>query len=119
MSAVQRRFFGALGAFGGEDFSVEAAAAVANTDWADAETNLRTLFCLSMVHSGRPGRYRLIPLMRCFAREKIENDAVWERMVSYFVSFVREHENDTAALEVEKNNIISAVKNVESDFLST
>jgi hypothetical protein len=109
LTAEQRRFFGALGAFGGEDFSVEAAAAAANVTWADAETNLRALFCLSMVHGGRPERYRLIPLMRSYAREKIDNEAVWERMAHYFLSFLEEHEEDGDAVEMEKNNILSAV----------
>jgi hypothetical protein len=105
----QQRFFAATGTFGGEDFGIEAAAAVANINVAEAKVSLRVLFCLSLVRRGRPGRYRLIPLLRTFAREKIDEDEMWQRLVDYFVTYVERYERDIDALELEKNNILAAL----------
>lgn len=109
LTPEQQHFFAALGAFGGEDFSVEAAAAVANMSVTKAEANLNALFCLSLVRRGRSGRYRLIPLLRAFAREKIEEEAVWQRLVDYFVTYSERYEKEIDALDVEKNNILAAL----------
>lgn len=105
----QQRFFAALGAFGGEDFSVEAAATVSGTPMAEAGATLSALFCLSLVRRGRPNRYRLIPLLRAFAREKIDDDGVWHRLVDYFVAYIERHEMDLKVLDVEKNNVLAAL----------
>lgn len=109
LTSEQQRFFAALGAFGGEDFSVEAAAAVANMSVTKAEAILKALFCLSLVRRGRSRRYRLIPLLRAFAREKIEEEAVWQRLVDYFVTYSERYEKEIDALDVEKNNILAAL----------
>jgi hypothetical protein len=110
LSPVLQRFFAALGAFGGEDISGEAAAAVVDLSLKEAEANLRELFSLSLVRRGRPGRYRLIPLLRTFAREKIAAEGTWENMVSYFVGYAERHEGDLSALDLERNNILVALE---------
>ena len=79
LAPEQQHFLATLGTFGGEDFSVEAAAAVAGVPVGEAEANFRQLFGLSLVRRGRPGRYRLTPVLQSFAREKIGRDDVWER----------------------------------------
>jgi hypothetical protein len=108
LSPVQQSFFAALGAFGGEDFSPEAAAAVAGVTYAAAEAHLRTLFCLSLVRRGRAGRYRLVPLLRNFAREKITTDAVWQRLVRYYAGYTTRHKGRVPPLDPERNNVIAA-----------
>jgi hypothetical protein len=71
LSPAQQKLFAALSAFGGADFTIEAAAAVANIPPCETEFNLRELFALSLVHRGYSGRYRLIPLMQSFANDNI------------------------------------------------
>lgn len=66
----QQKLFAVLGTFDGMDFSVEAAAAVAGLPVVETDFHLRELFCLSLVRRGRPGHYRLIPILKSFALAK-------------------------------------------------
>ena len=104
----QQQFLAAVSTFGGEDFSPEAAAAVANLSLAEAQAHLKTLFCLSLVHQGRANRFRLIPVVRTFAREKIVEETVWQRLTHYFEYFAAQHSQNKAALRLEWNNIAAA-----------
>jgi hypothetical protein len=119
LTPEQQRFFAALGAFGGEDFSVEAAAAIVAIDEAEADDNLKALFCLSLLRRGRPGRYRLTPLLRVFARGEIEEEAVWQHLVAYFVTYTEQHEKELNVLDVEKNNIFAALAAARERGLSS
>jgi hypothetical protein len=67
----QQKLFAVLGTFDGMDFSVEAAAAVAGLPVAETDFHLRQLFCLSLVRRGRSEHYRLLPLLKSFALEKL------------------------------------------------
>ncbi|MDX1664009.1 MAG: tetratricopeptide repeat protein [Candidatus Promineifilaceae bacterium] len=109
LSPEQQRLFSALGALGGEDFGVEAAAHCAALPLAVTADLLRELFNLSLVQQGRPGRYRLHPLLRDFARERarppVIDEALFERAVGYFLDFVDANEIDFVALDREIGNI--------------
>lgn len=83
-----QHFFVGLGAFVGDSFSAEAAAFVAETDIADATRHLQTLNGLSLVQAERNGRYRLHPLLRDYAREKIETDEIYGRMCRFYIQMV-------------------------------
>jgi hypothetical protein len=65
-----QQFYVSLGNWDGLDFNGEEAAAMAGIAPAAADTYLQELFCLSWVRRGRIDRYRLIPVVRDFAREK-------------------------------------------------
>jgi tetratricopeptide (TPR) repeat protein/transcriptional regulator with XRE-family HTH domain len=106
----QQAFFAGLGVFGGEDFSVEATAAVAGIDEEAAGDRLRRLYTLSLVRQGRPGRFRLHPLLADYAREQLEGTAVYERMVGYYVEFVRAQPRHFQALATEHSNILAALE---------
>jgi hypothetical protein len=108
LAPEQQQFLAAVSTFGGEDFSPEAAATVANLPLAETKAHLRTLFCLSLVRQGRPSRFRLIPVVRTFAREKIVEETVWQRLTRYFENFAAQHSQNTAALRLEWNNIAAA-----------
>lgn len=90
----QQRFFGQLGVFSGDDFDAAAAASVAETAVAHAEDLLQQLFDLSLVQVTRPGRWRLHPLLRDYAREKLaapgseQKTAVTLRMAAHYVQVV-------------------------------
>lgn len=117
LSSEEQAFFRTLGIFSGEDFSVSAAAHVAfgrsggagEEMEMDAEDHLRQLFGLSLVRRARPGRYRLHPLLRDFARTQITDPQINQRMVAYFVAFVAQHRRDFQALDQEYDNIMGAL----------
>lgn len=105
-----QQFFAALGTFAGEDFGVEAAAYVAGLSPEKAHDRVRQLYGLSLVQVGRPGRYRLHPLLYDYAREKIGATGVFERMVEFFVRYAEEHQADGDALSLETGNLLAALQ---------
>ncbi len=106
----QQQFFAALGTFGGEDFSPEAAAFVAGVPRDTALDQLRKLYGLSLVQQGRPGRYQLHPLLRDYAREHLHDGTALARMVEFFAGFVEAHGRDYDRLDLESGNIIAALE---------
>ena len=113
----QQQFFAALGVFSGDDFSSEAAAAVANLPHEVAQDYFRKLFALSLVQSGRgtaanqPNRYRLHLLLRDYAGQQLKNrTVVQERFVQYFVAFAQNHSLHFATLDLEQKNMQTAVQ---------
>jgi len=68
-----QHFFAGLGSISGLDFSAAEAAAATGVTPAVADKYLRDLFCLCLVRRGqRANRFRLIPVLRDFARSKKE-----------------------------------------------
>lgn len=83
-----QNFFAALSVFSGEDFSLEAVAYIADVSPEQAKANLRQLYELSLVQEGRNGRYRLHPLLRDYAREKVTDSTPASRMAAFFIQTV-------------------------------
>ncbi len=115
LALEEQHFFAALSVFAGEDFRVDAAAYVATgrtTEEAqmDAEDILRRLFGLSLVRRGRLGRYRLHPLLRSYAHTQLADEEADARMVRYFTDFVAQHQRDYAALDLDYDNILEALR---------
>lgn len=116
----QQAFFASLGVFGGEDFSAEAVAYTTETALETTLEKLHLLLALSLVQESRAGRWRLHPLMRDYAQEKLTSTSGPERagfearMVDYYIQlvescpldqqarFVLEIDNLWAALETAK-----------------
>jgi tetratricopeptide (TPR) repeat protein len=95
LSPEQQTFFAALGVFGGDDFSAEAAAYVTASTLETAETALKALCGLSLTQESRAGRCRLHPLLRDYAREKLSLHAAplggsnaYVRMIEYYFQMV-------------------------------
>ncbi|MEZ4590969.1 MAG: tetratricopeptide repeat protein [Chloroflexota bacterium] len=94
LTAQQQHFFNLLGVFGGDDFDTAAAASVAETAVPPAETLLNQLHDLSLVQAARAGRWRLHPLLRDYAREKLAaagaelETAVSLRMATHYLNQV-------------------------------
>ncbi|MEJ2558399.1 MAG: tetratricopeptide repeat protein, partial [Anaerolineae bacterium] len=107
--AVQQ-FFASLGAFGGQDFSVEAVAYVNDVPYTEAKDGLRTLYGLSLVQQGEAGRYSLHPLLCDYARPKMDGNVPLERMIEYFVRYAETHQMDYEALEGERDNLLAALE---------
>lgn len=74
LPSAWQEFFAALGTFGGDDFGVTAVAHVTHTSPTQAQNILDQLRRLSLVQIGVPGRYRLHPLLRDYAREHIASE---------------------------------------------
>lgn len=116
-----QHFFIALGVFSGEDFSVEAAAAVAELSPSQAESHLQPLYRLSLVQEGRPGpeplrvhRYRLHPLLRDYAREKQAaapdlSERQYARMSRFYIQQAQLLKHQYAALSLEMDNILAVL----------
>lgn len=64
-------FFASLGVFDGEDFGTDAAAYITETMPEIAEARLNYLMALSLLQESRAGCWRLHPLLRDYAREKL------------------------------------------------
>jgi tetratricopeptide (TPR) repeat protein len=115
LPAALQQQFAALGVFGGADFSIETIAHVWDAPVEAALADVRALVARSLVQPSREGRYRLHPLLRDFARERLtECDATErtcdERCAAYFAGFVHQHKDDFGALDLEFGNILAALR---------
>lgn len=90
----QQQFFAALGAIGGEDFSLEAAAYVTETDQATARDQLENFQRLSLIQLSRLDRYQLHPLLRDYARERALQGGQYrhrlERLLEFMIQAARQ-----------------------------
>jgi tetratricopeptide (TPR) repeat protein len=112
LSAKLQAFFAALGIFGGDDFSVDVAAYVTEIPIRAAQVQLVTLASLSLAQASREGRWRLHPLLRDFAYEKLtkEHRSICEQthhlMFEFYVNLVQScPAEQQACLELEISNL--------------
>lgn len=104
-----QQFFVSLGAFGGDDFTVAAAAYVADVTEAEALHSLNELRQLSLVQTGKPNRYSLHSLLRDYASEKALNNQHNRRMVEWYSSYATQHTENYAQIGVEMSNLTFAL----------
>jgi tetratricopeptide (TPR) repeat protein/transcriptional regulator with XRE-family HTH domain len=90
LAPALQRFFVALGVFAGQDFGLDAVAYVAGTSLEATQNNLEKLGELSLVQRGRPGRYRLHPLLHDYARERITHHDPFRRMAEHYEQVLNE-----------------------------
>jgi len=106
-----QQFFITLGAFGGEDFGTEAIAYVAETSVDSAADQVDRLVRLSLVQPSRAGRYRLHPLLRDYAREKLIGDEAYLRILDFFAAAIEVLGSaDYHSLEFDAGNILAALE---------
>ena len=87
-------------------FSEEAALAI---DSKPAEI-LDALTDAGLLEVSGPGRYTLHPVIADYAMLNLEDAAVEERMVKYFINYVEIRQTDYDALELEINNVLAALQ---------
>ncbi len=109
LSLHEQQFFAALGLFVGEDFSLEAVTAVTDVTTAVCRSNLSRLAGLSLVQVGKNKRYQLHPLLREYARLKISDVTIYDRMIAYYADFVAENRDNYRVLGEELDNIVGAL----------
>jgi len=105
LDADEQTFFTQLGAFGGRDFDVQAAAYVGQVKAAAAEKMLEHLLELSMAQTGRgAGRYTLHALMREFARELCSKNLYDAElhMATYYCAIARENGDKLYSNEIDQ-----------------
>lgn len=118
LSPEMQRFFAALGVFGGEDFGVESIAYVTETTIENAETQLKRLLSLSLVQESRGGRWRLHPLLRDYARQKLAAESQQQaitRLAEYYIQITKNlGDQGYKPLRPETGNIINVIEQVAS-----
>lgn len=102
-------FFTALGAFGGEDFGLEAAVFVTNSNEKTATAALQKLVQLSLVQPTHNNRYRLHALLREYALEKLSSQTPSQRMADYFVEYAVQATEDAVRIQAELSNLHAAL----------
>jgi tetratricopeptide (TPR) repeat protein len=108
-----QQFFAVLGLFGGEDFGPDAAAGGANLSPEQAVTHLQQLYHLSLVQVGRPGRYRLHPLLRDYAQEKLTDVEAIGRVTTFYIEAVASlRSSNFKSLEGEIGNIVAVLNTI-------
>ncbi|MFO7538532.1 MAG: tetratricopeptide repeat protein, partial [Chloroflexota bacterium] len=110
LSVDEHYFFAGLGVFAGEDFTLEAAAAINDVPYDTAVLIMGALGCRSLIQSSGNGRYRLHPLLHDYAREKLTDHTIYRRMVAYFVNFMEKNRQVPAVMEPEINNALIALE---------
>ncbi len=116
-SSELQRFFITLGTFGGEDFSLEAAAFVGQLTEAEADKAIQSLVQQSFVQIRHHGRFALHPLIREYAIEKIEQIETWQRMITYYTSYAQTNQDIISLISQEKENITFALDSAEEHEL--
>ncbi len=110
LSELERQLFSWLGVFGGEDFETAVVAAVSSQPVSLIKTTLSTFLGLSLLQEGRPGRFRLHPLVQDFAQARATNPNQIEQMITYFCQAVVTHQHDFSWLDTEFSNISYALE---------
>lgn len=110
LSPEQQRVFHCLGLFAGQDFGVDAAASVTGLAPAGMADHLRSFYALSLAQLGRPGRYRLHPLLRDLALEAPAAPQARRRLVDFFIAYAEAQRENPPALELESGNLFAALQ---------
>lgn len=111
LSPEMQGFFAALGAFGGDDFGVTAVAHVTHTTPEQAQQRLEQLYRLSLVQIASPGRYRLHPLLRDYAREHLPSLNAYADMATFYIELAKSTKaGDFTPLLPETSNILACLK---------
>jgi tetratricopeptide (TPR) repeat protein/transcriptional regulator with XRE-family HTH domain len=69
---------------------------------------------VGLLETNEQGRYFLHQTITDYAREKRTDEAVFGRMVDFFVRYIGEHERDYEALNLEMSNILAALEAAEA-----
>jgi tetratricopeptide (TPR) repeat protein len=101
--------FACLGVFGGSDFSTESVAYILSTTVQATSRSIEFLLARSLVQASSTSRWRLHPLLRDYARERLVDQENYMRMVTYFVDYVDQYQSSFPSLRLEAENILYAL----------
>lgn len=86
----QQDLFSTLGIFSGEDFGSDATAYLMEASLETVKMDLERLHSLSLIHESRVDRWRLHPLLRDYAREKLQASGRLEFVVEKTLQMYRQ-----------------------------
>lgn len=107
LAPTVQHFFAALGAFGGQDFSLAAAVAVGGLPLAETENYLALLQKNSLLQPGRANRYTLHPLLRQYALEKQGDSSGRERMITFYLQLLQRGKLEE--IDLDQDNALAAL----------
>lgn len=114
LSSTQQSLFATLGIFSGEDFGSDSVAYLNDITLEMAETELDFLQKLSLVQKNHADRWRLHPLLRDYAREKLEatnrNSQVVEKTLLMYRQAAQKEWIFTRSLDSEILNVRFALE---------
>jgi tetratricopeptide (TPR) repeat protein len=127
LPAPFQKLFATLALFGGPDFCADAVAAVTEMPPARIKLGLNRLFMLSLVSTGLgerdalfpvqsdgKGRYRINPLLRLFAQQKLgdEVDELAQRATAYYTDLAVQNRGTDGyeVLDFEWRNILASLQ---------
>lgn len=79
-----QQVFSSLGIFEGKDFSLDAVAYINKLSKYKAEELMQQLSEISFIEKSKVDRYRIHPLLKLFAREKLKSSSVYLRAAKYY-----------------------------------
>jgi hypothetical protein len=112
LAPEQQTMFALLGVFGGADFNALAVAHLGQISAAEAEAHLQHFMALSLLQEVHDGRWRLHPLLRDYAREKLIDFAALNLQLVQFYSATAEKLNGAsyATLLPDLDNVLAALR---------
>lgn len=112
LDSLSQAVFISLGVFEGKDFSLEAVAFINKLSVKKTELILHQLLALSFIERSKIGRYRIHPLLKLFAREKLTDSTIYLRASAYFEKLlvVAEESHSYKNLTQDVDNIIYIFK---------
>lgn len=110
-----QQFFPLTGVFAGIDFSVAAIATVAEVEKKDVLDLLESLYKHSLIERSDMDRYRLHPLIKLFAEEKISSNEPYLKATSFYIQFLKQQNprstmDNFSFIERELDNIMFLFK---------
>ncbi len=114
-----QNFYAALGSLAAADFSLPAAAAIAEVSEPEAASALNELAQYSLLMAEANERYSRHTLLRDFAREYQTDLRFDQRMVTYFAHYAFNFRVDTASIRQEQAHITEAIQQAESNGWGT
>jgi tetratricopeptide (TPR) repeat protein len=111
LSTDMQHFFAALGTFGGDDFGIPAVSYITELADDEVQARLTKLNHLSLIQIASPFRYRLHPLLRDYAKERIESEHVYFRLAFFYIKLIEELDStDYHSLMPETSNILALIQ---------
>jgi len=120
---LQQSFFAGLGMFDGADFSLEAVAYLAEMTVAQVADQMQMFTSLSLAQAAGPDRYRLHPLLRDYARQKLHESGELplktERLLHLYQQVARGECPFACSLDAEMLNVRYALDQTANLGLQT
>lgn len=108
LNPQEKMIFSTMGIFGGQTCDLDALKYITKDE--EAELHVYRFISLSLVkRAALENRFYLHPLLKYFAQKKATDPNIYESMIQYFNSYSQKHSENFTKLDMEKDNIYSAL----------